>query len=181
MAVREILKYPHPVLKTKAEEVERVDDELISLVSDMIETMYKAGGIGLAANQVGVCKRVIVLDVPDDEERENYERGRNLLVLLNPEIVESDGSIRYEEGCLSVPGVTADVVRAMRVRVRGLDRKGDPLEIEAEGLLAIALQHEIDHLDGILFIDRLSRLKRDMLKRKYRKSMEAGKSATTVA
>ncbi len=178
MSVLEILKYPDPALKTRAREVEVVDDETKALVSDMVDTMYHAGGIGLAANQVGIDKRVIVLDVPDEDKKEDYKKGKNLMALINPEIVESSGSITYEEGCLSFPGFTADVERSYKVRVRGLDKEGGKVDMEAEGLLAIALQHEIDHLDGILFIDRLSRLKRDMLKRKYRKAMEAERGAT---
>jgi len=169
MAIREVLAYPEPVLAEKAEPVEEVDSGIKELIADMIETMYGARGIGLAANQVGVAKRVIVLDVPDFDDEESA-RGDNLVALVNPEIKEAGGTTKYEEGCLSVPGVTADVVRSERVTVAGLDGEGNPVEINAEGLFAIALQHEIDHLDGVLFIDRLSRLKRDLIKRKLRKA-----------
>ncbi|MBI5827042.1 MAG: peptide deformylase [Deltaproteobacteria bacterium] len=173
MALLNILKYPDPFLKTKAAPVQSIDLEVKKLISDMVETMAMARGIGLAATQVGVGKRVVVLNVPvgeNDEERR--ERGKNLVVLVNPEIVGSSGSITYDEGCLSVPGVTAEVERFSNVTVKALDRDGAPFEIKAEGLFAIALQHEIDHLDGILFIDRLSRLKRELIKRKYKKAME---------
>lgn len=173
--VLEILKYPDPFLKTMAEKVERIDDGIKALVADMVETMYHARGIGLAATQVGVGKRIAVLDVPTDEERR--DRGKHLLVLINPEIISSEGSVVYEEGCLSIPGFTADVTRASKLVVRTLDLDGVESEIAAEGLFAIAVQHEIDHLDGLLFIDRLSRLKREMMKRKIRKSLEAEERA----
>jgi len=125
--------------------------------------------------QVGVGRRVIVLDVPQDEEAggERSERRENLMALINPEVVEASGSVKFDEGCLSVPGVTAEVTRASDVRVRALGPDGEELDIEASGLLAIALQHETDHLDGILFIDRLSRLKRELIKRRIRKAREA--------
>jgi peptide deformylase len=118
----------------------------------------------------------VVLDVPDEDEKER-EKGKNLMALVNPEIVYSEGETVYEEGCLSLPGITADVERAAKVRVAALDRDGAPVEIEAQGLLAIALQHEIDHINGILFIDRLSRLKRELVKRKYKKSLETEERA----
>lgn len=172
MALLNILKYPDPFLKTKAAPVQSIDLEVKKLISDMVETMAMARGIGLAATQVGVGKRVIVLDVPGDNDEERRERGKNLVVLVNPEIVGSSGSITYDEGCLSVPGVTAEVERFSNVTVKALDREGALFEIKAEGLFAIAMQHEIDHLDGILFIDRLSRLKRELIKRKYKKAME---------
>lgn len=170
MSLLNILKFPDPFLTTVAKPVEEVDEEVRTLIEDMAETMYQARGIGLAAVQVGVDRRVIVLDVPTDEEGER-ERGENLLALINPVVVSSEGSRKFEEGCLSVPGVTADVVRADHVVVEALDRDGNHVEISAEGLMATALQHEIDHLDGTLFIDRLSRLKRDYIKRKLRKAM----------
>ncbi len=175
MALLGILKYPDPFLKTMAKPVESVDAGVRALIGDMTETMYAARGIGLAATQVGVDKRVVVLDVPGDEERR--ERGKNLIALVNPEIIEASGSIKYEEGCLSVPGINADVERAARVRVRALNGEGAAIDIEAEGLFAIAIQHEIDHIDGILFIDRLSRLKRDIIKRKLKKALEAEERA----
>lgn len=176
MAILEILKFPDPFLQTEAGEVDKVDDEVRTIIDDMVETMYRNRGIGLAAVQVGIDKRIIVLDVPDnidDEEGPPYERGKNLIAIVNPEITEATGKIKYEEGCLSVPGVTADVQRASSVRLKGLDRDGNALDIAADGLFAIALQHEIDHLDGILFIERLSRLKRDLIKRRLMKAHEA--------
>ncbi|HEY4707091.1 MAG TPA: peptide deformylase [Thermodesulfobacteriota bacterium] len=174
--ILDILKFPDPFLKTKALPVERVDDGIRKLIDDMIETMYKAKGIGLASVQVGADRRVVVLDVPGDGDEERVQ-GRNLLALVNPEIVSSEGQTIYEEGCLSVPGFTADVERFSKLTVRALDRDGKPIEVTAEGLFAIALQHEIDHIDGILFIDRLSRLKREMIKRRIKKSLEAGEKA----
>lgn len=172
MFILDILKYPDPFLKTKAKPVTKVDDETKKLIGDMIETMYAARGIGLAATQVGVNKRVAVLDVPDCED---YQKGKNLLAIINPEIVSYEGEIEYEEGCLSIPGFTAEVKRFSSVVVTGLDKNGNALEINAGGLLAIALQHEIDHLNGMLFIDRLSKLKREMIKRKIKKAREAEK------
>lgn len=179
MPVLTILKYPDPFLKTKALAVEEVDSSIKALVSDMIETMYRSRGIGLAAVQVGSAKRVAVLDVPADIDKEGVdrERGKNLIVLINPEITASSGKTVYEEGCLSVPGITADVTRAEKVSVKALDREGKPIEVDAEGLFAIAIQHEIDHLDGMLFIDRLSRLKRDIIKRRLKKALEAEERA----
>ncbi|OGP15563.1 MAG: peptide deformylase [Deltaproteobacteria bacterium GWA2_55_10] len=174
--ILEILKFPDPFLKTKAVPVEKVDDGIKKIIDDMTETMYKAKGIGLASVQVGVDKRVIVLDVPGDGDGERVQ-GRNLIALVNPEIVSSEGQTIYEEGCLSVPGITADVERFSRLKVRALDREGRPFEVSAEGLFAIALQHEIDHIDGVLFIDRLSRLKREMIKRKIKKALEAEEKA----
>ena len=172
MSLFAILKYPDPFLKTVAQPVDKVDAEVKKLISDMIDTMYGARGIGLAAVQVGVARRVIVLDVPDDDE-EKRERGRNLIALVNPVITASEGTMVYEEGCLSVPGYTADVTRAERIAVRALNSEGEHIELEAEGLPAIAIQHEIDHLDGTLFIDRISRLKRELIKRKIKKALEA--------
>ena len=149
MSVREIKKYPDKVLKEKTQLVTDCNAELDKLVDDMIETMYAAPGVGLAANQVGVSKQVAVIDVSVRDEKSP------LIVLLNPEIVHREGVIEAEEGCLSVPDYTAVLKRAMKVCVKGLDRNGRPVEIEAEGLLARALQHEIDHLNGILFVDRM--------------------------
>jgi len=172
MALLNILKYPDPFLKTRADPVQSIDSGIKKLISDMIETMCLARGIGLAATQVGAGKRVIVLDVPDGTEEERRERGKNLIALVNPEIIDAAGAITYDEGCLSLPGVTAEVERFSSVTVSALDRDGGLSEIKAEGLFAIALQHEIDHLDGVLFIDRLSRLKRELIKRRYKKAME---------
>ena len=165
MAVLEIKRYPDEVLKKKALPVERVDDSLRSLIDDMIETMYAAPGVGLAAPQIGVSKRLIVIDVSTREEKSP------LIVLVNPQIIEADGFVEFEEGCLSVPEYIAVITRAERTVVKGLDRKGAPVEIEGTGLLARALQHEIDHLDGVLFIDRMSSIKREFFKKRYRKSL----------
>lgn len=168
-----IFEYPDPVLRQKAAPVAEVDDELRRLFDDMLETMYAAAGVGLAAPQVGVTKRVIVIDTHDEEEGEVPRP----LYLANPEIVfRSDEQICHDEGCLSVPDQHAEVMRSASVKVRYLDYHGKPREIEAEGLLAIALQHEIDHLDGVLYIDHLSRLKRQMLIKKLQK-MRAGERA----
>jgi peptide deformylase len=147
---REILVYPDPFLARKAVPVPVVDDRIRALIRDMFETMYAAEGIGLAATQVGVGKRVVVLDVsPVDETIAP-------MAVVNPEIVARDGSATAVEGCLSVPGVQGEVCRAETVEVRGVDEQGTPLRIRADGILSRALQHEIDHLDGVLFIDRLS-------------------------
>ena len=174
--ILEIIRYPDPFLKTHASRVEAVDESVRTLIDNMVETMYYARGIGLASVQVGDTRRVVVLDVPDEDEKDRT-KGKNLIALVNPEIVLVEGETTYEEGCLSLPGITADVDRAAKVKVQALDRDGNPFEIEAEGLLAIALQHEIDHLNGIIFIDRLSRLKRELVKRKYKKSMETEERA----
>ncbi|NOX20267.1 MAG: peptide deformylase [Nitrospirae bacterium] len=169
MAIREIHKYPDPVLKEKAREVTDFNGSLQKLIDDMIETMYAAPGIGLAANQVGELLRVIVVDISTKENK------HPLIVLVNPEIVQTEGRIDSEEGCLSVPGYVSTIKRAERVFVKGLDREGNPVEIEAEGLLSRALQHEIDHLNGILFVDRLSPIKREFFKKRYLKKMKAQK------
>ncbi|MEW6117274.1 MAG: peptide deformylase [Nitrospirota bacterium] len=166
MAVLEIKKYPEDVLKSKAVPVNGIDDGLQRLIDDMIETMYAAPGIGLAAPQVGVSKRLIVIDISVGEEK------HPLLVLLNPEIVEADDFVDSEEGCLSIPGHTVTIKRAGRVVVKALDREGNPVRIEADGLLARALQHEIDHLDGVLIVDRLSSIKREFFKKRYFKALK---------
>ena len=164
MALLEILQAPHPVLKTKAKPVARVDDALRRLAADMFETMYKAPGIGLAAPQVGVSERLIVLDVADGDERRP-------MVLVNPEIVwRSSERATAEEGCLSLPGQFADVTRPQHVKVSYLTEHGGEAELEAEGLLARCVQHEIDHLDGVLFVDHLTALKRNMIMRKLIKT-----------
>ncbi len=169
MSELKIYAYPDPVLKQSAEPVEDIDEELQKIIDQMFETMYAAPGIGLAANQVGVLKRVIVFDgLPREDEAKP-------LVLINPEIIAGEGSIKWDEACLSVPDYTAEVTRKSYIKVKGLDRYGDPLELEANDLLAVCLQHEIDHLDGILFIDRISSLKRALYKKKIKK-MEKGKS-----
>jgi peptide deformylase len=172
MSVLNILTYPDPFLKTKAKPVDAVDDSVRMLIDDMVETLRSARGIGLAATQVGDERRVIVLDVPEEDDGEEEGERRIHLTLVNPEIISSEGDTKFEEGCLSVPGFTADVKRAATINVKALDREGKQVEFMAHDLLSIAIQHEIDHLDGILFIDRLSRLKRELLKRKIRKVLE---------
>lgn len=163
MAVLQICTYPEKVLTQPAEPITDIDEEVIKLADHMAETMYNAPGIGLAATQVGVAKRLLVADIaPREPESE-------LVVLANPEIVAAEGEVIIEEGCLSVPEYQAEVKRHEKITVRGLDLNGEEVEIEAEGLLAVVLQHEIDHLNGILFIDRLSKLKRDLVKRRLRK------------
>lgn len=172
MSLLDIKKYPEEVLREKALAVDKVDKEdrnLQRLIDDMIETMYAAAGIGLAAPQVGVGKRLIVIDIGDREE------GRGLIVLVNPEIMLAEGLVESEEGCLSVPQYIANFKRAERVVVRGLDRDGKPVEIEADGLLARALQHEIDHLDGVLILDRISAIKREFYNKRYLKSLKESK------
>jgi peptide deformylase len=169
MAVLEILKYPNPGLKKKCENVCRIDEETLKLVRDMTETMYHASGVGLAASQVGVHKRVIVLDVsPMDPEKE-------FMALINPEVLSSEGEIEYEEGCLSVPDCVEKLTRQAKIRVRGLTPDGKEVEVPAEGILAIALQHELDHLNGTLIIDRISRLKRELYRRKVQKERKREK------
>lgn len=161
MAILEILRYPDSLLRNKAKPVEQVDDVLRGLIKDMFETMYQASGIGLAATQVNVAKRAIILDLSEEHN--------DPLCLINPEILEKSGEEQYEEGCLSVPDVFEMVTRAAYVRVRALDRDGNPFELEAEELLAICIQHEIDHLDGKLFVDYLSSLKRMRIRKKLEK------------
>ena len=168
MTIREILVYPYPRLREVARVVERVDDEIRTLIEDMAETMYAAPGVGLAATQIGVPLRVFLIDVASDDE------PSNLLVFINPEIVEREGAQTYREGCLSFPGVSEDVKRAARVRVRALDRDGKPFELEATGLLAVAVQHENDHLDGELMIDRVSPLRRRLMSRKLVRANATG-------
>jgi peptide deformylase len=165
MAVRPILVLPDPRLRLVSEPVKAVDDELRQLIDDMFETMYDAPGIGLAAIQVGVPKRVITADLAKKDE------PRAPQVFINPEILScSDELSTYEEGCLSIPEIHEDVERPSKVRVRYLDRGGKPHEVDAEGLLATCLQHEIDHLDGVLFIDHISKLKRDRIVKKFTKA-----------
>ena len=165
MAKRPIIWAPDPVLKTKCTPVSAVDDEIRTLMDDMLDTMYAAPGIGLAAPQVGVTKRVIVVDVSEKDQ------PNDPLCLANPEILwKSDETAPHEEGCLSLPDLYADVERPVAVKVRYLDRDGAKQELDAEGLLAICLQHEIDHIDGILFVDHLSALKRNMFLKKMVKA-----------
>lgn len=170
MTVRHIYVAPHPVLKTPAKPVEGgVTDELRALLDDMLDTMYAAKGIGLAAPQIGETRRVMVIDVEQRENEEDSKRG-NPLCFVNPEVVWASEDLNtYEEGCLSIPGQYADVDRPEKVRVKYLDYDGKEQELEADGILATCIQHEIDHLDGILFVDHISKLKRDMLLRKLKK------------
>ena len=161
MARLPILEYPDPRLRIRAEPVTKVDAEVRQLVADLLETMYAAPGIGLAATQVDVHRRILVLDVS--------ENCNDPYCLINPEIISAEGQISSEEGCLSVPEFYEFVDRAERIRVRALNRDGDPIEFDAEGMLAVCIQHEIDHLDGKLFVDYLSQLKRQRLKKKFTK------------
>ena len=166
MSLLQILRYPEPVLSRKAEPITTIDDELRSLANDMAETMYAAPGVGLAAPQVGVSRRLIVLDCAGKDE------PRQLYVAINPEVVAREGESFEEEGCLSVPGYYARVERAAEVTVRFLDLDGAERELTTGGLLAVAFQHEIDHLDGILFVDHLSSLKKSIFRKKYKKIIE---------
>lgn len=161
MAILNILQFPDPRLRTIARPVEQVDDAIRKFADDMLETMYAAPGIGLAATQVNVDKRIIVLDVSEDKSQP--------LHLINPEILELHGVEEMEEGCLSVPGVYETVQRADQVRIRALGLDGEPFEMEANDLLAVCIQHEIDHLDGKLFVDYLSQLKRTRIRKKLEK------------
>jgi peptide deformylase len=167
--IRPILKYGEAVLHEKARPVDAVTLEIERLIDDMIETMYAAPGVGLAATQVGVSLRIFVVDVSVGRD------PKGLIVMVNPEFVERDGMQLEEEGCLSVPGFNATVVRPSRVVVKGLDRSGAEQQIEGSDLLARAFQHEMDHLDGTLFVDRLRGIKRDLIVRKIRKLTRAGK------
>ncbi|NWG30177.1 MAG: peptide deformylase [Rhodocyclaceae bacterium] len=161
MALLPILRYPDPRLHTVAKPVEAVDAGIKKLVADMFETMYEAPGIGLAATQVNVHKRVLVLDVSEDKSQP--------MAFINPEILAREGEHVGEEGCLSVPGIYETVKRSERIRVRALNLEGEPFELEADGLLAVCLQHEIDHLDGKVFVEYLSRLKLSRIKAKLAK------------
>ena len=178
MAILPIIETPDPLLRQKSTPVEEVTDEIRSLIDDMLETMYAAPGIGLAAIQIGVPQRLLVIDLQEEEDEEGRPIRRPQ-VFINPEILEeSDHFVPYNEGCLSVPEMYAEVDRPDRVRARWLDRDGVAHEQELTGLLAVCLQHEMDHLEGILFIDHLSRLRREMILKKlakYRK--ERGKLA----
>jgi peptide deformylase len=168
MALRKILTYPSPELKQPATGVGNIDGTVDALVRDLLDTMYAAPGLGLAATQVGVPQRVIVLDV----DHENP--GTHQLKLINPVVAEREGTVLWEEGCLSVVDFTAEVRRSAKVLVKAWTLDQKEIEIEADGLLAVALQHEIDHLDGKLFIDRISRLKRDLYRRKMKKLLREG-------
>ena len=163
MAILEILKYPHPILKRRSQAVSQIDEEVKKLVEDMKETMYGAGGVGLAACQVGILQRVIILDVSPIDPQHGF------FALINPEIVSEEGEIDHEEGCLSIPDCLEKVKRREKVCVKGLSPQGMEREIKADGILAIALQHEIDHINGILILDRVSRLKREIYRNKLKK------------
>ncbi|MCB9576432.1 MAG: peptide deformylase [Polyangiaceae bacterium] len=167
MAVLEILEYPDPRLREVAKPVEKVTAEIRQLAEDMAETMYAAPGVGLAAPQVGVGLRIFVIDIADEDE------PSDLRTFINPEITKTDGSQMWNEGCLSFPGVSEEIKRAERVVVRALDAKGKPFELEADGLLAVAIQHENDHLNGVLMIDKLSALKKRRMGRKLAKRPSA--------
>ena len=168
MALRRILKFPAAELKKQATAVANIDGEVDEFLRDMTDTMYAAPGVGLAAPQVGVAQRMITVDT------DHEERGAHLLKLVNPVIVEREGTVLWEEGCLSVVDYSAEVRRSAKVLVKAWTVDQQEIEIEAEGLLAVALQHEIDHLDGKLFIDRLSALKRESYKRRLKKMIREG-------
>ncbi len=175
MALLTILEYPDPRLRTRAEPVAQFDDALQRRIDDMFETMYAAPGIGLAASQIDWHHRLIVIDVSEDRSEP--------LVFINPEILSRQGKAKTEEGCLSVPGVFDDVQRAEQVRVRALDRTGAVFERDLDGMLGVCLQHEMDHLDGKLFVDYLSDLKRDRIRKKLekdRKERAARRAADTA-
>ncbi|MCW8854528.1 MAG: peptide deformylase [Gammaproteobacteria bacterium] len=165
MAKLEILHFPDDRLRKVAKPVSEVDDNIRQLVDDMFETMYEAPGIGLAATQVNVHKRVVVIDVSHEKDQP--------LCLINPEIIAKDGVEQHEEGCLSVPGIYETVERAEHIKVKALDKDGHPFELETGDLLAVCIQHEIDHLDGKLFVDYLSALKRNRIRKKLEKQKKA--------
>ncbi|HET9959006.1 MAG TPA: peptide deformylase [Polyangiaceae bacterium] len=164
--IREILKYPDPRLREPAKPVTAVTDEVRQLLDDMAETMYAAQGCGLAAPQIGVDMRIFVVDCAGEDEPSDFR------VFINPEIIATDGSQTWNEGCLSFPGVNEEIKRAERVTMRALDRAGQTFEIEADGLLAVALQHELDHLNGVLMIDKLNAIKRRMMGRKLARAKQ---------
>ena len=161
MAKLTILEFPDPRLRTKAAPVTDFDAALKKLAADMLETMYEAPGIGLAATQVNVHRQILVLDVSEDKNQP--------MIIVNPKIAAREGSQTYQEGCLSVPGIFADVTRADAITVNALDRDGKPFELQVDGLLAVCIQHEMDHLEGKLFVDYLSPLKREMVRKKLAK------------
>jgi peptide deformylase len=167
----QILTYPDAVLRAKAEPIQNIDEEIRNLVDNMCQTMYSSMGIGLAANQVGELKRILIYDVTQTEA------GPNPSVLINPEIVLTEGDVVQEEACLSVIDFSADVRRKERIKVRGVDKDGNPVDIEAEGLLARCLQHEIDHLNGVLYIDHISTLKRTLYNKRLKKIMKRAASS----
>ena len=162
----EIVTYPDPILKKKAEFVENIDEDIQNLIDTMSKLMYQLSGIGLAANQVGLEKRVIIFDI------DYKEKGKNLTVVINPEIIVAEDKIEFEEGCLSVPDFQGKISRKKYIQVQGLDRDGKPINIETEDLTAICIQHEIDHINGTLILDHVSHLKRNIYKRKIEKLMK---------
>ena len=168
MAILPVKKYPSPELTTRAAEVTAIDERVRELVADMVDTMYAAVGVGLAANQVGVTERVAVIDLSVGEEADQ------VIVMINPEITATEGSIAEDEGCLSFPGITEIVTRPEHVQMRALDLEGKIYTIEADGLLARAFCHEVDHLDGVLFIDRITGFKKERVRREVRRNMEDG-------
>jgi peptide deformylase len=172
MAVRKILTYPDTVLRERAEPVTNIDGKCQQLIDDMADTMYHAPGIGLASNQVGEPYRIIIFDTLFKDQL------NDAVVVINPEIIEAEGEVVNEEACLSVIDYSAEVKRAERVTVQGLDREGNPITLEKEGLAAIVLQHEIDHLNGILFIDHITKLKRELYKRRLKKLLKERESST---
>jgi peptide deformylase len=172
MAILEILEYPDSRLRTVAAPVAEVDATIRKLVDDMFETMYAAPGIGLAASQVDFHQRLLVVDVSEDKSEP--------LCFINPEIVAASGNAVRDEGCLSVPEIYESVARAEKIRVKALDREGRPFELEAEGLLSVCIQHEMDHLDGKLFVDYLSPLKRSRLKKKFAKARKRDASGSAT-
>lgn len=167
MAIRRILSYPDPLLREPAKPVEVVDDSIRALIADMAETMYAAPGVGLAANQIGVLLRIFIIDIAEEDA------PSDLKVFINPEISELEGVQLWQEGCLSFPGVSEEIKRAERVRVKALNEFGEPFEMDADGLMAVALQHENDHLNGVLMIDKFSALKRRKIGRQVAKAIEA--------
>jgi peptide deformylase len=167
-----ILEYPDPRLRTKATPVAVFDEALRRLVDDLLETMYGAKGVGLAASQVDVHKRLLVLDVSETRDQP--------MVLINPQILSAEGRVPGEEGCLSLPGIYDKLERAAQIRVHALDRHGKPFEIDAEGMLAVCIQHEMDHLDGKLFVDYLSELKRQLIRRRLQKERKQRSTGSEI-
>jgi len=170
MAILDILKFPDPRLRNNANRVKMVDSSVQKLVDNMLETMYDAPGIGLAATQVGVAKQVVVIDISEERDQP--------MVLINPEILEAEGQEEMEEGCLSVPGYFEKVTRSERIKLKALDRDGQDYIEDLDGLLAVCVQHEIDHLHGKLFVDYLSRLKRERIRKKLEKDARAEHNTT---
>jgi len=166
-----IYTYPDSALRVMADPVENIDEDIQQMINSMAETMYAAPGVGLAATQVGEPKRILIYDISPKDE------GRNLSVLINPEIILAEGEIVYDEACLSVIDFSAEIARNAKVKVRGVDRDGNPVEIEAEDLLARCLQHEIDHLNGVLIIDHISSLKRSLYRKKMMKTLKKAKAS----